>query len=182
MGLHTVKIGLFTAAALLLVGCFSPYQEPRSGPRAEVRFVLLNRLQLGTSTLRTYSAKNCGHEYTIAKLKLRGPAEGNHKSLGMPANRLGRTKSTAFTEVYVPADSPFYVKASYYYKSGYPTTVTTCDTGVLFRPRGGNLYEVVHVITQRKCGLVVYHLIRDENGRYTKQREPSARYRKDPCA
>jgi hypothetical protein len=169
--MRILRIVVFSIVALMIGGCITPYKEPESGPRAKVRFALLNQKLLGVTRVVGYADAPCSDGKLIAQLDLLGKKGSKNKSLDMPLNPVARFGQSAYTEVYVPAGSRYSV-AMNWNDRGYPT-YKYCNVTVSFEPEADHMYEVLDLIGKGKCGIVVFDVVKDKAGKLVKKRNAS---------
>lgn len=154
------------AVALLASGCVSIYSEPSTA--SQTARLRVSQLARGGQTLVQELPGACQPSHSsdtgyrkIAMLAGRYTQVQPHlrKKLGIPDAPLDEGD---FTEVHIPAGSPFYFRVSRSESNAYQvvrTVETYCDAAISFTPENGADYEAVSSRRSGGCGLTVNKLV-----------------------
>ena len=174
--MRLLQLSGFVVGAVLLAGCgnlqtvksFStPYKEPEGGERARIRVVSDGMVRaVPQSACVNWRLPNAG----VMVADIKGFADQNNKSLGMPANTAAVPRHDAPTvvgEFYVPANQPL---ALAYLSNGGRIKFGAhyqCKVNKTFVPQAGKDYEArfIHVLersllsAKESCVAVVTELV-----------------------
>ncbi len=150
-----------------MTGCASiSYQEPESGPTANVRFVTDSN---SITVVRYYSDMNCSDEQEWMRLRKGYFVNSDPKSLDMP---LGDYHKNAFKEFKVDSTKPLTVMFD-----GDRSNVGgtfSCGSLVNLHMDEGKDYELNYSISFGGCTTDVYEII--ENGRNSYKKDLIAKF------
>lgn len=178
--MRLLQLSGFVVGAVLLAGCgnlqtvksFStPYKEPDGGERARIRVVADGMVRaVPQSACVDWRIPNSG----VMVADIKGFADQNNKSLGMPATRSSIVPSrvaTVVAEFYVPANQPLTLA---YLSNGRMVlgAQQQCRVNKTFIPQAGQDYEAsfFQVLdtsffsTHDKCLSVVTQMTPDASG------------------
>lgn len=156
----------------VLAGCATlKYEEPTSGPRARVRFAVLNP---SLTVLYRYDDEKCNGEAEWMRLRAGTLLTGNPKRLGMP---LWEYHENAAKEVYVTSGKRFYGMMTTEYQSGMYKH--RCGVPFAFDLEDGKDYEVVFK-TGASCSATVSRL-EDRGGQPTRVAIPPVTRFSEAC-